>query len=34
MDMNQPHILALAAETIFLFKEHVPFKYKNEISAI
>ncbi len=33
--MDKPHILALAAETVFLrFKEQVPLKFKKEISAV
>ncbi len=34
IELDKPHILALAAETVFLlFKEQVPFKFKKEISA-
>jgi hypothetical protein len=33
--LDKPHILALAAETVFLqFKEQVPLKSKNEIAAV
>jgi hypothetical protein len=35
IELDKPHILALAAETGFLlFKEQVPFKFKKEISAV
>jgi hypothetical protein len=35
IELDKPHILALAAETGFLlFKEQVPLKFKEEISAI
>jgi hypothetical protein len=35
VEMDEPHILALAAETGFLlFKEQVPLKLKKEISAV
>jgi hypothetical protein len=34
IELDKPHILALAAETGFLlFKEQVPLKFKKEISA-
>jgi hypothetical protein len=34
IELNKPHILALAAETGSLrFKEQVPFNFKNKISA-
>jgi hypothetical protein len=35
IELDKPHILALAAETgILLFKEQVPLKFKKEISAV
>ncbi len=35
IELDKPHILALAAETGFLlFKEQVPWKFKKEISAV
>jgi hypothetical protein len=35
IELNKPHILALAAETGFLlFKEQVPLKFEKEISAV
>jgi hypothetical protein len=35
IELDKPHILALATETSFLqFKEQVPFKLKNKISAV
>jgi hypothetical protein len=35
IELDKPHILALAAETSFLlFKEQVPLKFKKEISAV
>jgi hypothetical protein len=35
IELDKPHILALAAETVFLlFKEQVPLKFKKEISAV
>jgi hypothetical protein len=35
IELDKPHILALATETGFLlFKEQVPLKFKNEISAV
>jgi hypothetical protein len=35
IELDKPHILALAAETGFLlFKERVPLKFKKEISAV
>jgi hypothetical protein len=35
IELDKPHILSLAPETIFLlFKEQVPLKFKNEISAV
>jgi hypothetical protein len=35
VELDKPHILALAAETGFLlFKEQVPLKFKKEISAV
>jgi hypothetical protein len=35
IELDKPHILALAAETGFLlFKEQVPLKFKKEISAV
>jgi hypothetical protein len=35
LELDKPHILALAAETGFLlFKEQVPLKVKKEISAV
>ncbi len=35
IDLDKPHILALAAETGFLlFKEQVPLKYKKEMSEV
>ncbi len=35
IELDKPHILALAAETGFLlFKEQVPIKFKKEISAV
>jgi hypothetical protein len=35
IELNKPHILALAAETGFLlFKEQVPLKFIKEISAV
>jgi hypothetical protein len=35
IELDMPHILALAAETSFLlFKEQVPLKFKKEISAV
>jgi hypothetical protein len=35
VELEKPHILALAAETSFLlFKEQVPLKFKKEISAV
>jgi hypothetical protein len=35
IELDKPHILALAAETGFLlFKEQVPLRFKKEISAI
>jgi hypothetical protein len=35
IELDKPHILALAAETGFLlFKEQVPLKFKEEISAV
>ncbi len=34
IEWDKPHILALAVETGFqLFKEHVPFKFKKDISG-
>jgi hypothetical protein len=33
--LDEPHILALTAETVFWqFKEQVPLKFKKEISAV
>jgi hypothetical protein len=33
--LDKPHILALAAKTVFLlFKQQVPLKFKKEISAV
>jgi hypothetical protein len=35
IELNKPHILALAAENGFLrFKEQVPHNFKNKISAV
>jgi hypothetical protein len=35
IELDKPHIMALAAETGFLlFKEQVPLKFKKEISAV
>jgi hypothetical protein len=35
IELDKPHILALAAETVFLrFKEQVPINFKNKISAV
>jgi hypothetical protein len=35
IELDKPHILALAAETGFLlFKEQVPLIFKKEISAV
>jgi hypothetical protein len=35
VELDKPHILALATETGFLlFKEQVPLKFKKEISAV
>jgi hypothetical protein len=35
IELDKPHILALAAETGFLrFKEQVPLNFKNKISAV
>jgi hypothetical protein len=35
IELDKPHILALAAKTGFLqFKEQVPLKFKKEISAV
>jgi hypothetical protein len=35
IELDKPHILALAAETCFLlFKEQVPLKFKKEISSV
>jgi hypothetical protein len=35
IELDKPHIMALAAETGFLlFKEQVPLKYKKELSAV
>jgi hypothetical protein len=35
IELDKPHILALAAETVFLlFKEQVPLNFKKEISAV
>jgi hypothetical protein len=35
IELDKPHILALAAETGFLlFKEQVPLKFKKETSAL
>jgi hypothetical protein len=35
IELDKPHILALAAESGFLlFKEQVPLKFKKEISAV
>jgi hypothetical protein len=35
IELDKPHILALASETGFLlFKEQVPLKFKKEISAV
>jgi hypothetical protein len=35
IELDKPHILASAAETVFLlFKEQVPLKFKKEISAV
>jgi hypothetical protein len=35
IELDKPHILALAAETGFLlFKVQVPLKFKKEISAV
>jgi hypothetical protein len=35
IELDKPHILALAAETGFLLvKEQVPLKFKEEISAV
>jgi hypothetical protein len=35
IELDKPHILALAAETGFLlFKKQVPLKFKKEISAV
>jgi hypothetical protein len=35
IELDKPHILAYAAETVFLqFKEQVLFKLKNKISAV
>ncbi len=35
IELDKPHILALATETVFLrFKEQVPLKFKKEISAV
>jgi hypothetical protein len=35
IELDKPHILALAAETGFLlFKEKVPLKFKKEISTV
>jgi hypothetical protein len=35
IELDKPHILALAAETGFLlFKEQVPLKFKKEKSAV
>jgi hypothetical protein len=35
IELDKPHILALAAETVFLrFKEQVLFKLKNKILAV
>ncbi len=35
IELEKPHILALAAETSFLlFKEQVPLKFKKEILAV
>jgi hypothetical protein len=35
IELDKPHILALAAETIFiLFEEQVPLKFKKELSAV
>jgi hypothetical protein len=35
IELDKPHILALAAETVFLlFKEQVPLKFKKEISVV
>jgi hypothetical protein len=35
IELDKPHILALAAETGFLLcKEQVPLKFKKEISAV
>jgi hypothetical protein len=35
IELDKPHILALAIETVFLrFKEQVPHNFKNKISAV
>jgi hypothetical protein len=35
IELDKPHILAKAAETVFLrFKEHIPLNFKNKISAV
>jgi hypothetical protein len=34
IELDKPHILALAAETGLLFKEQVPLKLKKEISVV
>ncbi len=35
IDLDKPHILALATETSFLlFKEQVPLKFKKELSVV
>jgi hypothetical protein len=35
IELDKPHIFALAAETCFLLlKEQVPLKFKKEISAV
>jgi hypothetical protein len=35
IELDKPHILALAAETVFLqIKEQVPLNFKNKISAV
>jgi hypothetical protein len=35
IQLDRPHILALAAEIVFLLlKEQVPFKFKKEIPAV
>jgi hypothetical protein len=35
IELDKPHILALAAETGFLpFKEQVPHNFKNKISVV